>query len=598
MKTTTQSLRPRWLAFVIAALVTALVATPFGVVELRAQSTSGATLTAGFLTDTTNINPVDWFTISDLDVVQLIYNTLVEVNSTGLPAPGLASSWSVSSNGTVYTFNLVQNATWQDGTPVTAKDVAFTFNYWKQYHFPYYQALAALIKNATATSTYTAQVTLVHPDSGFLLDLADLGMIIPQHIWQNVTTPDNFTNLVGDGPFSFVSRTPGVNILLKANPNYWRGAPKYEYLNIKIFSSLDSAIASLEAGSLNLFELPPGTNLQPFSSYPSINIVNTPSTMIYYISMNTQTFPFNNTLVRQAMAYAVNKSAIVELAFDGQGYPANSVISPALAYWYNPGVVNYTYNPAKAVSLLEQAGYSNSTGTWQNSSGDKLTFTLLIANIAPYVEMASVIQQELAKIGVTINVEPVDPTTQNNDVIGTHDYQMTLDAWRLYFDPMLFLEPSFHSTESGPNGLDFSVFKNATVDSLILQAENQSSLTAEKPLVDQIQYDVSQQVPWIMLSYGQDIWAVQGFSGVSPVPRYGLWYYDTFLSLTPTSTQTSGPSSAPSSSVPTSTSAPAVSSSTTSSSTTTSNTALIAAVAVIVIIIVVIAGVLLMRRRT
>jgi peptide/nickel transport system substrate-binding protein len=597
MRKPIQSIRQRWFVVAMGLLLVILIAAPFGVVELRAQSSSGATLTAGFLTDTTNINPVDWFTISDLDVVQLIYNTLVQVNSTGLPSAGLASSWSVSSNGTVYTFNLVHNATWQDGTPVTAKDVAFTFNYWKQYHFPYYQALAALIKNATATSTYTAQITLVHPDSGFLLDLADLGMIIPQHIWQNVTSPDNFTNLVGDGPFSFVSRTPGVNILLKANPNYWRGAPKYEYLNIKIFSSLDSAIASLEAGSLNLFELPPGTNLQPFSSYPSINIVNTPSTMIYYISMNTQTFPFNNTLVRQAMAYAVNKSTIVQLAFDGQGYPANSVISPALAYWYNPDVVNYTYDPAKAVSLLEQAGYSNSTGTWQNSSGDKLTFTLLIANIAPYVEMASVIQQELAKIGITINVEPVDPTTQNNDVIGTHNYQMTLDAWRLYFDPMLFLEPSFHSTESGPNGLDFSVFKNSTVDSLILQGENQSTLAAEKPIVDQIQYDVSQQVPWIMLSYGQDIWAVQGFTGVSPVPRYGLWYYDTFLSLTPTSTQ---PSSVPSTSpVSTPTSTPSSSSPASTSSTTTgSNTALIAAAAVVIVIVIVIAGVLLMRRRT
>ncbi|MEM0272768.1 MAG: ABC transporter substrate-binding protein [Thermoprotei archaeon] len=596
MKTIVRNTWPRWL-IAMGALLALLIAIPIGVIEVRAQSTSGATLTAGFLTDVTNINPVDWFTISDLDVVQLIYNTLVQVNSSGLPAPGLAASWSVSNNGTVYTFNLVQNATWQDGTPVTANDVVFTFNYWKRYHFPYYQALASIIKNATAINTYTVQVTLVHPDAGFLLDLADLGMIIPQHIWENVTSPDNFTNLIGDGPFIFVSRTPGVNILLKANPHYWRGAPKYEYLNIKIFSSLDSAIASLEAGNLNLFELPPGTNLKPFSSYPSINIVNTPSTMIYYISMNTQTFPFNNSLVRQAIAYAVNKSAIVQLAFNGQGIPANSVISPALSYWYNPHVLNYTYDPAKAVSLLEQAGYSNSTGTWQSSNGNKLAFTLLIANIAPYVEMASVIQQELAKIGITVNVEPVDPTTQENYVIGTHDYQMTLDAWRLYFDPMLFLEPSFYSAESGPNGLDFSVFKNSTVDSLILQAENQSTLITEKQLVDQIQYDVAQQVPWIMLAYGQDIWAVQGFSGVSPVPRYGLWYYNTFLSLAPTSTQSSGQSSStPSQPVSTSTSS-VISSTASSTSTSSSNTTLIVAVALIVIIIVVAVGVLLTRRR-
>ena len=90
-------------------------------------ASQNVTLTAGFLFDVDNLNPVDWFTISDLDVLQLVFNTLVEANASGLPAPGLASSWTISPNGTVYTFNLVHNATWQDGKPVTANDVAFTF---------------------------------------------------------------------------------------------------------------------------------------------------------------------------------------------------------------------------------------------------------------------------------------------------------------------------------------------------------------------------------------------------------------------------------------------------------------------------------------
>src|SRR5579872_943374 len=191
-----------------------------------ATSASGGnkTLTAGFLFDVDNLNPVDWFTISDLDVLQLVYNTLVEANSSGLPAPGLASSWTVSPNGTVYTFNLVHNAMWQDGKPVTASDVAFTFQYWAKYKFPYYAALAGGINSSYALNNYTAVVVLNHPSAGFLLDLIDLGMIIPQHVWSTVTSPDNYTGpgyLTGDGPFSFISRTPGVNIILKANPSYF-----------------------------------------------------------------------------------------------------------------------------------------------------------------------------------------------------------------------------------------------------------------------------------------------------------------------------------------------------------------------------------------
>jgi peptide/nickel transport system substrate-binding protein len=494
---------------------------------------SNITLTAGFFEDVTSLNPVNWFTISDLDVLQLIYNTLVEVNSTGLPAPGLAQRWTISDNGSIYTFYLVHNATWQDGYPVTAQDVAFTFEYWKKYHFPYYAALAALIKNVTVINNYTVEVQLTHPYAGFLLELADIGMIIPKHIWQNVTNPYNYTNLIGDGPFEFVSRTPGVDIVLKANPNYFGGKPHFEYLVIKIFNSVDSALAALQSGTLNLIELPEGTNLQPLLSNPSIHIVTTPSTMIYYISMNTQTFPFNNTLIRQAIAYAINKTQILQLAFLDQGSVANSVISPSLQYWYNPDVMNYSYNTSEAIKLLEEAGFHLEKGVWVNSQGQQLSFTLLIPNEAPWIEIATIIKQQLSQIGIIVNIQSVDPTTWESIVIGTHNYQMTLGAWRLYFDPMLFLEPSFDSNESGPNGLDFSMFNNATVNLLIQKALQSSSLSIERYYVYQIQYVVSQQVPWIMLVYGQDIWAVQGFTNWQPVPRYGLWYYTTFINLIP-----------------------------------------------------------------
>ena len=117
----------------------------------------------------------------------------------------------------------------------------FTLNEWVKFNPPYYTALSGAIATANATGTYTVVVTLKHADPGFLLDLADLGMIVPQHIWASVATPNNFTNMVGDGPFSFVSRTPGVDIILKANPTYWLGPPHYGYLVIKIFTSVDAS---------------------------------------------------------------------------------------------------------------------------------------------------------------------------------------------------------------------------------------------------------------------------------------------------------------------------------------------------------------------
>jgi peptide/nickel transport system substrate-binding protein len=530
---------------ILAAAIAAYYALTVGRGPTGPQTTTGTTtgtatqanvtLTAGFLIDVTSINPVHWFTISDLNVLQLIYNTLVQVNSSGLPAPGLAQSWTISPDGRTYTFEIVRNATWHDGKPVTAEDVAFTLMYWKKVNPPYYGTLVGSIENATVIGPYTVRVTLSHPLPGFLLDLADLGLIIPKHIWQNVTNPVNQTNLVGSGPFQFVSRTPGVDIILKANPNYWRGAPRYGWLVIKIFSSVDAAIAAVQRGDLQFFQVPPGTNLATFQSYARVNVITTPSTMIYYITFQNQRFPFNDTHVRRAIAYAVDKAQIISLAFNGQGYVADSILTPALAYWYNGAVPKYGHNLTKAVEELRAAGFSNATGRWVDARGRALEFELLIINQSPWVEMANVIQQNLAQIGIKVNIVAIDQTSYFARVIGTHDYQMTVLSWRQYFDPLLFLEPSFHSRNAGPNGLNFGVYLNPQADELLDRAGNATSLAEERTYVYQLQSLVAEDLPWINIAYGQDIWTVQSFIGWRPVPRYGLWYYDTFENLIPIS---------------------------------------------------------------
>lgn len=502
---------------------------------------TNATLTAGFLIDVTSINPVHWFTISDLNVLQLIYNTLVQVNSSGLPAPGLAQSWTVSPNGSVYIFSIVRNATWHDGKPVTAQDVAFTLTYWKQVNPPYYGSLINAIKDARALDNYTVQVTLARPSPGFLLQLADLGLIVPKHVWEGVSHPENVTNLVGSGPFMLVSRTPGVDIVLKANPNYWRRPPAYQWLVIKIYSSVDAALAAIQRGDLQFFQVPPGTNLAVFQRYARVNLITTPSTMIYYVTMQAQSFPFNNTHVRRAMAYAIDKAQVLSLAFQGQGYVADSILSPALAYWYNPNVTKYDHDLAKAAQELREAGFSNSTGKWLDAKGRSLDFTLLIINQSPWVDMATVIQQNLAKLGISVNVVALDQTSYFAKVITSHDYQMTVLSWRLYFDPLLFLEPSFHSSHTGPNDLNFGLFVNSTVDALISAALNSSSLEQERGYVLKVQQAIAEQVPWINLVYGQDIWTVQAFTNWRPVPRYGLWYYDTFENLMPIAQASAAP---------------------------------------------------------
>ncbi len=424
---------------------------------------------------------------------------------------------------------------WQDGVPVNASDVAFTMMYWKQFNFAYYTAITGVINSSWTTGPYTAVVKLNHASPGFLLDLADLGMIIPKHVWSSVTTPGNYTGpglLTGDGPFSFVSRTPGVNIVLKANSNYFAGAPHYQNLVINIYTDVDAALSAIKAGTLNFFELPEGTDLAALPS--SATVVDTPSTMIYYVTFNTEAWPFNNVLVRQAMAYAIDKSGIVNLAFGGQAIAASSILAPALSYWYDTSVQNQSLDDAMAENMLTAAGYSNSTGQWVNGTGTPLTFSLLVLNSAPWLDMATVIVQNLAQIGLAVHETLVDQTTGFSDILN-HNYQMSMLSWRQYFDPMLFLEPSFHSTNAGLGGNNFAVFKNATVDAAITGALNQSTIQAELPYVQQIQYDIAQQLPWINLAYGQDIWSVQGFTGWQPVPRYGLWYYSTFLGLTPTS---------------------------------------------------------------
>ena len=365
-------------AWAPAALVATSPAAAADPVTLRIGVTQTATDTAlnPFLAESGQ----DWLMMPD------VYDLLIEFGPNLEPAPGLAEKWETSADGLTWTYHIRQGATWQDGQPVTASDVAFTFNYIRDSHNPAYTGPLAPDGNDT-DGDGSADNPLSLYDN--YLDLADgyentritsieatdantvvikttaplpiLGQpfipIVPEHIWNQVTFKDaqDFLNPnpIGSGPFQMADFQPDQVMRLEANKNYWGGAPKIDELIYQYFDNEQAEIAALQSGQIDFINEVPVTLVSAIQNDPNITINQAPSSDFVELGFNSwnptedrfkdegcsdcDKGPTNGSLgnpwlvkpdVRAALAQLVDKQALVKKAVNGYATPGESLIGP------------------------------------------------------------------------------------------------------------------------------------------------------------------------------------------------------------------------------------------------------------------------------
>jgi len=416
--------------------------------------------------------------------------------------PYLATSYSVSADGLTYTFKLVQNATWHDGVKFTSADVKFTFlSVLIPYH-PLGQSFFGVITAIDTPDDYTAVFHLSQPWAALPLLISNTwsAPILPQHLLQG-TNPRNNTQFnfhpVGTGAFMFKEYVKGDHSTFVKYPNYWqKGKPYIDQIVVKIMPDAESEVSAMEAGEVDYigYQLPIA-DVKTLQATQGINATFKGSnglqatTLLYF---NLDHPKLKNPLVRQAFAYAINRTQISQVArLGGTSPPAVGPVSYKSAWAYDPNLQPaYPTNIDKANQLLDQAGYP------KQSNGTRFTITLNLVLPAFYSGDEQIVVDNMAKVGVHVVTTVLDLATANDRMFVSRTFELGMRAIFAGPDPSITMCVTFCANQIGAgsytNGMGYN---NSKADALLKQAQSEQDQTKRRAEMLQWQSTIMTDLP-------------------------------------------------------------------------------------------------------
>ncbi len=476
---------------------------------LTISNENGALWTCGF----NPLNPSD-----TLLSFGFMYEPLVYVNPLqgGKTTPMLASSYAWGAGNKSLTFTIRQGVKWSDGTPMTASDVAYTFNLIKKYPALDLTGVWSVLSSVTATgNTVTMDFSTVAVP--YFYYIADQTPIVPEHIWSKLSNPTTnaITDPVGTGPFLMNKCSPS-NITYTANPNYWQpGLPKIKKIEYPAYTSNTTANNDLANGTAQWgAQYIPAINTFYKSKSPDYNYWFPPTVNVSLVPNLTNPL-LSNVKVREAMSYAIDRAKVSTIGESGYEPPANQtgIVTPTFASSQDSSAVSAWgngYDPAKATSLLESAGFHmGSDGIMVNSAGQKLQFTVLnIGDYSDWVASVQVIQQELKSVGIAITPDNLS----NTDFVSEFDYGKYQLAYydQQSFGPSAYYELNnwLNSANTAPVGKlapsNFERYSNPATDKLLNEYATTTDPATQQSILNQVQQVMVTDVPIIPVTEAVD----------------------------------------------------------------------------------------------
>lgn len=485
-----------------------------------APSTAVESLRAGMVGDESTLNPYTYVTgFPGWNLLMLQYDTLLQFDLAGEPQPWLASGYEVSDDGLTYTVELVENVTWNDGEALTADDVKFTIDYFLANTQSRFTRDLTGVTEATVDGPTTVTITLGSPNPAFpLRALADVP-IIPQHIWESITTPaeatfDSPTN-VGTGPYKLTEYVADQSYRFVANETYFRGAPAINELVLVQYADEAGIVAALRTGDVQagLRSISP-EQVEALDAAEGIDIAQGPefTTQILYFDVTKP--PFDQLPVRQAVSLAVDRQDMVDTVFLGKGTVGNAGWTHPSSPAFNDAVVTET-NVEQANSLLDDAGFTDSDGDGiREFDGNPMSFELLAPSDNPLrLRLAELSREMLAAIGIDARVTSIERETlvgrvwPDFDVSNGRDYEMSMFGWSapVQVDPSQIT--SLIHSDPTIGSINISGFNDPEADRLSEELLVEGDPARRQELLDQLQVLVAEQVPFVMLLYGDGLYA-------------------------------------------------------------------------------------------
>jgi peptide/nickel transport system substrate-binding protein len=414
---------------------------------------------------------------------QHLFDTLVGIEGDELKPVGLLAERWETVTPTTWRFTLRRNVKFHDGKPLTAEDVKYSF---EQYADPRNRrsVYAKGIVRAEVRDAGTVDLITSEPIAGMLFNLTRL-QILPRDAREKATAAGFAQSPVGTGPYRFVEWKRDQQLVLEANPTYWRGAVSPRRLVFRAIKDAGTRAAELRSGGVDIIAAPPVPQLDLIDSGDTQVVPVKGGRLIIY-AFNVKQAPFDNRKVREAMNLAVNKDAIVKSVLGGRGVVLAGPFTPP---WlgFDPGVAPYPYDVARARQLLAEAGHPQGFETsWAITQGVFLKDG----------EIAEAVAGQLRQVGVRAKLVPTERAKIQKDAQEGTFQGMTSVAWGTQFEPDPMLNWVFRDHMATPR-----------IQELVKQGRAEVDLEKRRKIYQTLYRTAHDEAVWLFVHAQDELWA-------------------------------------------------------------------------------------------
>jgi len=488
-----------------------------------AETNDPSAIICGWIASPDGFNPLTSISSQSTMIEDEIFTPLVDIGADLLPAwkTSFAGAVLISEAGKRYTLKLRQHARWSDGVPITAKDVVFSLN---AYNNPQViegqSARLKLMTSVRSLDKYTVSLTLSQPSPPFLTNALGVVLVLPHHVLDRYphepSKEAQFINTDGDfaqhpitsGPFKVRRNVPDAYTILEPNPHYWGVRPKLSQIAFRVYPQQDSLYAAVDAGEIDVTDIPPNLWRVHERLKGRHRFINWPWNVVFVLLPNfaNREVSFLNDLnVRRAISYAIDRRAITGGIMNGQADVLSGPV-PVFSPYYNPKIIQYPYDPARARRMLEADGWKL-RGNVRYKDGKSLHFVLKNGGSTDAVasNIVELIQANLKSVGIACELQNEEINTFFEDLHATK-FELALRGRILPPYPDDYENYDSRQTRA-QGGYNLGSYSNPTVDALIERSRTAPSARAGRDALAAYQEAAARDLPAIFL-YSNKLGAV------------------------------------------------------------------------------------------
>ncbi len=445
-----------------------------------------STVVVGLRAEPATLNPLYVTSAAGRDIVELVYGTLLEEREDARHfGPRLAERWEVRDGGRTIVFHLRRDARWEDGHPVTADDVRFTWRLHTDTTVAWpHASTKSRIADVDVIDRWTVAFRFSRYDPWALAD-ANEGVILPRHVLADVPRSALRTHAigrrpVGSGPLALSRWEAGRFIELRARDDVSDGAPAIRRIVLRIVPDLPTLLARIEHGDIDAFDGVPPDAARRLARRADLRIVQWPSRRFAFVAWNCARPPLDDARVRRALGMAVDRASLIEALWGEYARPVDAAVHPTL-WAHDATIPALGFSRREARAQLERAGWRDrdGDGELEDADGRALAVEIVCSDNPTSIDGATIVQHDLAAIGVRASVQVLEFGAFTQRVLDGH-YDAAWVNWRA--GTRTDLTPMWHSASVPPHGYNFMRIRDARLDALIEAARESADADSARAL--------------------------------------------------------------------------------------------------------------------